>query len=94
VFFNNSVLYFFNQYLVNGAFIKWQVVGWKRGQAKISKRKAQGSRRKGKKHGAEKLSSHRASRHMPSASVGHYATLSFVVGGLSFLPQKKSIQLT
>jgi hypothetical protein len=27
------------------------------------------------------LSSHRASRHMPSASLGHYAPLSFVVIG-------------
>ena len=27
------------------------------------------------------LSSHRASRHVPSASLGHYASLSFVVIG-------------
>ena len=50
------------------------------GQDKYEKRhKAQGARCRGKKHGAEKLSSHRASRHMPSASVGQYARLSFVV---------------
>ena len=51
-------------------------------QDKYEKRhKAQGARCRGKKHGAEKLSSHLASRHMPSASVGHYARLSFVVTG-------------
>jgi hypothetical protein len=30
---------------------------------------------------ALELSSHRASRHVPSASLGHYASLSFVVIG-------------